>query len=62
MTLKDAKKVLDGVKWLPGTSTRGLSAEERAEVKSALNLYASAGESYSAHTVKAQPKKTKSEG
>jgi len=60
MTLQKAKKILDAIGWVLGMGTRKLPPEQRAEVKCALNVYASAGESYSA--TEARPKsKSKSE-
>jgi|TARA_R110000824_G_scaffold397587_1_gene600616 hypothetical protein len=61
MTLKQAKKILDALGWMPGMGTRKLPPEERAEVKSALNVYASAGESYTGGKVKAKSKSPKAE-
>jgi len=61
MTLKEAKKILDAIGWMLGRGTRRLPAEERAEVKCALNVYASAGESYTGGKVKGKSKSPKAE-
>ena len=46
--------------WVVGTGTRKLPPEDRLEVKSALNVYASAGKSYTANMVKSKSKPSKS--
>tara|TARA_R110000824_G_scaffold11237_3_gene48672 strand:- start:371 stop:553 length:183 start_codon:yes stop_codon:yes gene_type:complete len=60
MTLQQAKKILDALGWVVGTGTRKLPPEDRLEVKSALNVYASAGKSYTANMVKSKSKPSKS--
>ena len=56
MTLQKAKKILDAIGWVLGMGTRRLPPEQRAEVKCALNVYASAGESYTGGKVKTKSK------